>query len=142
MPPSIRPTSFLLAALVSFVLLPAAASATTTHYLRPDGTQSTSKPWGIVGGGTAWDVLNDEVTESETPSAADYIAETQGGRETRVSLATMNIRGVSVTKAQIWYYAATNQPFEVRSSADLTWQVSNSVGWHSLGQTVTSQAAL
>jgi hypothetical protein len=127
--------------LLGLIVFPAAASA-TVHYLRPNGTDFTSKPWSVFGATTFWDALNDEVTESETPSASDYIYETQGSEEARVTLGSMNILGVSVTKAQIWYYAANNQPLEVRSSADTTWRMSNTAGWNSFSQIITSQLAL
>lgn len=131
-----------LAIVIALLSLPAAAAATTTHYLRPDGDISPSKKWGVFGAATSWDALNDAVTEAEVPSGSDYIAYSSSGHETRVTLASMNISGVSIIKAQIWYYAANSQPFEVKSSADIGWQLSNSAGWHSINQTISSQSAL
>jgi Glycosyl hydrolase family 26 len=140
MPNRWKLTLLTLATLVLAGGIPTAASAATV-YLRPDGTVFTSKPWAVIGSTSAWDALNDEVTESQTPSAADYIKST-GFQETRVSLGTANIRGVEITKATIWYYTSTSQPVEVKSSADSTWQTSNSIGWHSRSETISGQAAL
>jgi Glycosyl hydrolase family 26 len=140
MNPRLQSPLVLLAAVAGLVV-PSVASA-STHYLRPNATEFTSKPWGVVGAATSWEALNDSVTEAETPAATDSIQDTAGSREARVGLATLNLSGISVTKAQIWYYAANNQPFEVRSSSDLTWQLSNSAGWHSISQTIASQEAL
>jgi hypothetical protein len=127
---------------LTLLLLPSAVSATTTHYMRPNVDLFTSKSWSIAGATTAWDALNDPIAESEVPSSSDYISETRSGHSAHVGLASMNIKGVSIPKAQIWYYAANSQPFEVKSSADLTWQVSNSAGWHSINQTIPTQTAL
>jgi hypothetical protein len=126
--------------ILTLLIMPAGASA-AEFYLRPDGASGT-KPWIVVGSTSAWDALNDEVTESETPSSTDLIQETRDGRETKLSLTSMNIYGVSVSKAQVWYYTATNQPVQAQSSLDTSWQTSNSVGWHSINETITSQAAL
>jgi len=130
----------LTAALLS-MLVPVAANA-ATYYLRPDGKIFTSKPWSIVGAATAWEALDDPVTELETPSAADYISDGGGSQETRVSLSSTNILGVGITKASIWYYAANSQPVEVKSSADSTWQTTSSTGWNSRSQTIASHTAL
>lgn len=128
-------------AILSLLIVPVAASA-ATFYLRPDGPITSSKPWTVVGASTAWDALNDEVTEFETPSSADVIETTQSSRETRVSLASMNILGVSISRAQVWYYAGNSQPFEVQSSLDTAWNTSSTAGWHSINETITSQEAL
>jgi Glycosyl hydrolase family 26 len=134
---------FLIAMLLGVVLGTASASAATTHYLRPDGTYFTPKSWKVIGAPTASAAIDDEVTELQVPGSTDYIAQSNGGGyETRVSLASMDISGVSIINAQIWYYAATSQPFEVSASEGASWQLSNSVGWHSVSLAIPSQSAL
>jgi mannan endo-1,4-beta-mannosidase len=130
------------AAVVALMLLVPIGASAATFYLRPDGTTGSAKPWTIVGASSAWDALNDEVTELETPSTTDFIEETRSGRETSVSLSSTNIFGVSIAKAQVWYYTGNSQPVEVRSTLDTSWQTSTSAGWHSINETIGGQTAL
>jgi len=139
-----RPKLLLLFALglITLGLVAPVSALASTHYIRPNVTETSSKMWSVVGAPSFWEALDDETTEFETPSSSDYIQETAGSEEARVGFGTINLLGVSVTKAQIWYYSVNSQPFEVRSSLDLTWQLSNSAGWHSLSQTISNQTAL
>jgi hypothetical protein len=131
----------LLTQILVVLVFPAGALGNTIHYVRPDGTLFSSHPWQVTGASSAWEAIDDNVSELEVPSSTDYIGISSRG-ETRVSLGSMNIRGVAVVKAQIWYYAPNSQPFEVKSATDVAWQSSNSSGWHSLTQTISTQSAL
>ena len=127
---------------ISILLLVPTAASAATFYVRPDGPISTSKPWTVVGAPTAWEALDDNVTEFETPPSTDSIEDSLGSKETRVALASVNILGVSITKAQFWYYTGNSQPVEVKSSLDLSWQTTSSAGWHSVNETIATQVAL
>src|SRR3954451_24344490 len=51
---------------------PTTATASSI-YLRPNGDRATEKPWAIIGANHAWEALDDNVTEKQTPTNADYI---------------------------------------------------------------------
>lgn len=46
-------------------------------YLRPNADERV-EGWSLVGATSAWDALNDSVTETQTPSATDYITHVGG----------------------------------------------------------------
>lgn len=137
--------SILFSGVIAFILyfgmLPTLVAANTTHYLRPDGLQWSFKHWKAVGAPSVWEALDDPIKETETPTTADYIS-SDTIQESGVTFRTVNLTGVSVLKAQAWYYAANSQPFSVCAGTGCTYQTSNTAGWHMVPFTVTSQSDL
>jgi hypothetical protein len=116
------------------------SASAATFYLRPN-TVELNKSWSVVGASTLWEAVDESVTEMETPSSADYIQSTSSKGNTVLGLATTSILGVGV-KASLWYYTATAGTLEAKSTVDAGWQTTTSVGWHSINETILSQAAL
>jgi hypothetical protein len=132
----------LLLALVFFAALAASASA-ATYYLRPNGAVSGPlSAWEVTGASTAWEALDDNVTESETPSSSDYISTSKSGRAVDLEMATHSISGVSVTGATYWYYTTTSNPVQARAYNQLTFTTTSSPGWHSLSTSISSKIDL
>ncbi len=87
--------SLSITSLVLFTQGAGIAFASTTSYLRPNGDISTAEPWSITGASSAWGALDDNVTESETPSEADYISTAQVSPvpSTAVELSSLSLAG-------------------------------------------------
>jgi Glycosyl hydrolase family 26 len=127
-------------AVVALTAAPTSANA-ATYYLRPNAVEgSGGMMWEVVGASTAWEAVDDGVTESETPSSSDYITTTKSNWRDVFQLGTHSISGVSVTSAAVWYYTATTGEVKVKAAGAS--QTTSTVGWHSMSVTVSSQAAL
>jgi len=117
------------------------ALANTTHYLRPNGQGSSLKNWKVTGAPSVWEALDDPVTETETPTTTDYIY-SESPQESKVDFQTVTLTGVSVVKAQAWYYAANAQPFYVCAGPGCTLTKSSTPGWNMVPFTISTQADL
>ena len=73
MMPILRPLTLVLFCLVVSGLISTSAASAANIYLRPNGDNAGTS-WSVSGAASAWDALNDPVTESQTPSNADYIS--------------------------------------------------------------------
>lgn len=127
--------------LASLSMLPTVAAANTIHYLRPDGVQWSPKQWAAVGAPTVWEALDDPVKETQTPTTADYIS-SNTLQESGITFGTVNITGVSVLKAQAWYYSANTQPFYVCAGQGCTYTTSSTAGWNMVPISITNQSDL
>lgn len=112
------------------------ASATaeaSTAYLRPNADMRLGG-WSIISADRAWDALDDEVTELETPARESYVLGAQ--RSLRLGLETMPIGGVDVTKATAWVYTPNSNAvtLQVKNGAGsvLTTGSFASSGWHAV----------
>ncbi|HEY8081944.1 MAG TPA: glycosyl hydrolase [Solirubrobacterales bacterium] len=97
-------------AFFAIAMLPAldagAAGASTTTYLRPNADISSSGSWAVVGAGTAWEALADNVTEAQVPSSSGYIASSGAAGQTTVGLKTMSLAGATAVQMTAWVYTA------------------------------------
>lgn len=82
------------------------ACAATT-YLRPNEDLSSTGSWTAVGAPTAWEALDDGVTQAQTPSGSDYIASSGASGYTTVGLKTMSLAGATGVQITAWFYTAT-----------------------------------
>jgi len=131
----------LITAVAMFGTMSTLAIANTTHYLRPNGQGSSLKNWKVTGAPSVWEALDDPVTETETPTATDYIY-SESPQESKVDFQTVTLTGVSVVKAQAWYYAANSQPFYVCAGTGCTLTKSSTSGWNMVPFTISTQADL
>jgi hypothetical protein len=126
------------AAFVRVSLEPSAA--VTTSRLRPDGTIATENPWTVSGAASAWEALDDNVTEQQTATNADYITANsviteQLGPNTVVSLGNTSLIGKTVLDASAWFYSSESSAvtLEVLSGATVVAkQKFSGTGWHAL----------
>src|ERR1051326_5245427 len=137
-----RPISFIFTAALLFFALPVAEStASVTNYIRPNGDRTSEFPWSPVGATSAWDALNDNVTETETPSTSDYITVTVPEHSSRtysstVDLTTLSLAGQTVLSGTAWFYTstttATTLAIEVQGDHTIASKSFTGSGWHSL----------
>lgn len=136
--PDVRMLLALGLAIAGFLVWVSTATASSL-YLRPDADNASTK-WSVTGASTRWDALNDQVTESETPSTADYITYVGGiVPPLTVELGTTSLAGAKLLGATAWFYTpdaagitmnildGTNK-LEPPSLGSTT---SSSPGWHS-----------
>jgi hypothetical protein len=100
-----------LAVLALALLLPLTADidpagAATTAYLRPNADLSSTGSWTVVGAGTAWEALADNVTPGQAPSNSGYIAASGATGYTTVGLQTMPLAGATAVQMTAWVYTA------------------------------------
>src|SRR5258705_2170401 len=69
------------------------SSAATTSILRPNADVSSTGSWTVVGAGTASEALDDNVTETQTPSSTDYIGSSGAAGDMTVGLKPMPLAG-------------------------------------------------
>jgi hypothetical protein len=105
-----------------------------TVRLRTNIDVPSSTPWTVVGAGTAWQALDDNVTELESPSTADRITTTLYAALTEVGLETMPLSGMTIKGASAWVYTGANAvAVEVRNGAEvLASQTISGAGWHGI----------
>lgn len=98
-----------LAALALTLVLSAGAGtacAATTAYLRPNADLSSTGSWAVVGAGTAWEALADNVTPAQAPSSSAYIASSGAAGYTTVGLKTISLAGATAVQMTAWVYTA------------------------------------
>lgn len=129
---------------VSMLMFTSLASATIVN-LRPNADISIDR-WTITGASTAWDALNEGVTEAQTPSGGDYISVSpQPIGVAEVGLTTTPIAGASALTATAWYYTpdSGDVELEVRNGVQkLGLGESSSKGWHSVSTSLSTQQQL
>lgn len=121
-----------------------------TFIMRPN--ESITSQWAIGGGGTAWDALNDNVTQPSPVPVEQFIFEGVQGRVTEVGLTNPALDGQTPTGGKAWFFA--NVPANTTVQVDAVWsgQVrggttlatgSSSLGyaWRSFDVTPPDQAA-
>ena len=116
------------------LLLPAIfatnASAAIT-YLRPNADVSLGS-WSLTGATTAWDALNDGMTESETPSSSDYLSTSTASTKAKVGLSSTSLAGNKLVSATGYFYTANANPVSFKASTSEAWSNFSSMGWHSV----------
>jgi hypothetical protein len=117
--------------LLLVVTAPPALAASTT-YLRPNADVSVGS-WSVTGASSAWDALNDEVTELQTPSSLDYVSTSTASTKLKVGLKSLGLAGSKVSAATAWFYTANANPVSFKVSGTETWTTVSSTGWHSVG---------
>src|SRR5215218_8865027 len=98
----------LLALSVLPALFQAGTASAAVSYLRPD-TDFNRSGWSLVGATTAWSALDDQMTETQTPTAADYLT-TNKPAEAELDLSTVSLAGASALSASAWFYSPTASP--------------------------------
>lgn len=113
-----------------------AESAMVTR-LRPTGDRPTESPWEVKGAAHAWEALDDEVSETQTPSKSDYLMNgtefVVPWRRTEVDLGTTSLAGQPILGAAAWVYAPNAKSFtvEVKSRGSLLAKDTlRYAGWH------------
>jgi hypothetical protein len=106
------------------------ASAAVTRYLRPNFEVSRGS-WSTAGATSAWDALNDEVTELQTPSSLDYVTTTAASTKLRFGLQSTSLAGNKVLGASAWIYTANANQLSFKASTSGSWTTVRSAGWHS-----------
>jgi hypothetical protein len=114
--------------LLPAILAPNASGAVT--YLRPNVDVSLGS-WSTTGATTAWDALNDGVTEAETPSSTDYIGTSTASTKAKVGLSSTSLAGNKFVSATAYFYTANSNPVSFKASTNETWSNFSSTGWHS-----------
>ena len=75
-------------------------------YMRPNADKTTGA-WSVTGAASAWDALNDNVAEAQTPSSADYITHIGGvvfPNDRQVDLEDPALGGQKAVSAMAWFY--------------------------------------
>jgi len=132
-------------------LLAVNASASYNTYLRPVADYPGDR-WTITGAASAWEALDDPVTEEQTPNTGDYISNstTQSGNW-GVNIDTQPLVGDTVKGATAWFYLSTPAAvkLEVRVKTNplggdtlLASGTSSGTGWHSLSIDLKGSQAL
>lgn len=122
---------------ISFVLgLASAGSAAgaVTSYLRPNSDIQLDR-WTVVGAPTAWDALNDNVTEAQTPTLAEYIKNSSIQGHLMVNIETLPLKGQKIVSATAWFYTPTSKSVTLAVSDGISELASTSFstsGWHSV----------
>lgn len=101
-PPRRRRVAALAVSLVALAAADGACAATTN--LRPNEDLSSTGSWAAVGAPTAWEALDDNVTQAQTPSNADYIASSGEYGYATVGLKSMSLAGVTAVQMTAWVY--------------------------------------
>jgi hypothetical protein len=131
-------------AFIAFLLIPAtaepsSANAAITAYLRPNSDIQLDG-WTVIGASTAWDALNDSVTEEQTPTLTVYVKKPSRQGHLMVNLDTLPLRAQKITAATAWFYTSTSSAvtFSVADSAtELVRTNFSTVGWHSVAVPLT-----
>jgi hypothetical protein len=120
------------------LLLASAASAATSTYLGPNADLEMNR-WSVVGTESAWEALDDALTEVETPTNADYVTVSQSNGRLELGLSTTSLKEQTLLKADAWFYTGTTAAltYSIRTVSPTTGntvtlakgQVS-SAGWH------------
>jgi hypothetical protein len=110
-------------------------ASAAVSYLRPD-TDFNRSGWTLVGASTAWAALDDQVSEAETPTAADYLT-TNKAAEAEVGLGTVSLAGSSALSATAWFYSPTASQVVFRvlagpGGAKLAEKTFAHAGWNSM----------
>jgi len=87
--------------------------------------------WSITGTASAWDALNDEVTELQTPSSLDYVSTSTASTKFKIGLQSLSLAGNKVLSASAWIYTANANPVSFKAANSESWTTVSSVGWHS-----------
>jgi hypothetical protein len=116
-------------------LLQVGVASAAVSYLRPD-SDSTRSGWSLVGATTAWAALDDQLTETQTPTTADYLTASKPA-EAEVSLGSISLAGASALSATAWVYSATASQVVVRAQvglkgARLAEKTFANAGWNSM----------
>ena len=119
--------------------LQAGTASAAVSYLRPD-TDLNRGGWSPVGATTAWGALDDQVTETQTPTAADYLT-TSKPAEAELDLGSVSLAGASALSASAWFYSSTASPvaFRVligRAGTKLAEKTFAHAGWNSMPVTL------
>lgn len=126
----------LLASLLLFLAVGSSvASAAVSRYLRPNEDISLGA-WSSVGASSAWDALNDEVTELQTPSSLDYVTTSTASTKLRVGVGSLSLAGNKILSASAWFYTANANPVSFKVSNGESWTTASSAGWHSVPVTL------
>lgn len=110
-------------------------ASAAVSYLRPDSDFNRSG-WNLVGATTASATLDDPVTETGTPTTADYLTANKPA-EAEVSLSSVSLAGTSALSATAWFYSATASPVVIRilvgrQGPKLTEKTFAHTGWNSM----------
>jgi hypothetical protein len=122
---------YLLLLLLLQAVFVSSASAATTTYLRPNADASPMS-WSVTGGTSAWNALNDEVTELQTPGSVDHISTSTSFSRARIDLESTSLAGNKVLSASAWFYTANANPIRFRPTNAENWTTVSSAGWHSV----------
>jgi hypothetical protein len=120
-----------------------AAFAAETTYLRPNADVQLDR-WSVVGATTAWDALNDAVTETQVATSTDYVKNASKQGWLAVGLSSLWMPGRKVVKAVAWFYTPNSGALELAvnsNSQQLAITSINSAGWHSVSVPLTGPQA-
>ncbi len=124
-----------LCAAAALALVLAQAACASAIVLRPDADKA-STGWAVVGAPTAWQALDDNVVETETPSGVDYITSSATTGYRRVDMSTANIAGAAIANPTVWWYTPTSATTEVQvygtGGGPIAKGTAGGIGWHSL----------
>lgn len=135
-----RPLTLLvLFCLIASGLVSTSAASASNIYLRPNGDNAGTS-WSVSGAASAWDALNDPVTESQTPSNSDYISYAGGfGSNLNVEVETKSLAGMKLLGATAWFYTPDSTPIIMNVidgtngfEPSLASKTSSSPGWQSV----------
>jgi len=128
-----------------------AVAAGYNSYLRPKADYPGDR-WTITGASSAWEALDDPVTEEQTPNNADYIsnATTQSGNW-GVDIDTQPLVGDSIKSATAWFYLSTPAAVKLNVRVNtnpfggdtlLATGTFSGTGWHSVPVDLKASQAL
>ena len=126
------------------VLVYAPAASAYTAVLRPNADLA-STGWSIVGSASAWGALDDPVTETETPSEADYITTNATTGYRRIGMSTTKVGLGAVSKPTVWWYTPTSAAVRIQvygtTGGAIASTTASGIGWHSLTFPLTGSQA-
>jgi hypothetical protein len=125
-----------LGVLAALLLSGASAAASSTVYLRPDVDKAVGSG-AAIGASTLWDSINDDLTEAQVPTAANYLTISPTGvRQAEVQLNSTWVPTGSSLSATAWLYTPNAEPVGLRVLSGPTFLAGPvefaSPGWHSI----------
>ena len=151
MPRLSRTGTSVLLALAWSAVFAGSALASYNAYLRPIADYPGDR-WTITGASTAWEALDDSVTETQTPNNADFLSNstTQSGNW-GVDIGTTPLVGDTIISSTAYFYLSTAAAvkIEVRVKQNplggetlLASSTQSGVGWHSVPINLKGSQAL
>ncbi len=88
-----------------------------THIMRPN--ESITSQWVVGGGGTAWDALDDNLTQPSPVPVEKFIFEGTLNKVTEVGLTNPTLNGATPSGSKAWFYG--NVPANTTVKVDAIW---------------------
>jgi hypothetical protein len=120
---------------VVLIFSSSAAMAATTVYLRPNADTSVlGGGWTVLGGSRGWEVLDEALTEAQTPAAGDEIAASGSAKTIRIDFGSISRAGTKFLEGRAWYFTPAGRVSAVAAAESIATPAvkTTTAGWHSI----------